>query len=172
MARIPFSVNQIARAVWAYVGGAAGTVVDRAVNTTFWKGSAIATPATAGVPKVAIEAAGDFAQAAADKVWATAARSLTVTSGFSLAAGSYSIRASSMQRGSTASVTSPGDVTISSVTTTRAIEVITGLTQNTTSDSLMSNIPIGFLNSSTTLRFQVNTVNNNLVCYGAVAEYF
>lgn len=52
MARIPFSVNQIARAVWGYIGGAAGTVADRAVNTTFWNGTAVTTPNTAGTPVV------------------------------------------------------------------------------------------------------------------------
>lgn len=46
-------------------------------NVVRWLGTAAATPATAGVPKVAIEAAGDFAQAAADKVWSSATRTLT-----------------------------------------------------------------------------------------------
>lgn len=46
-------------------------------NVARWLNTAAATPATAGVPKVAIEAAGDFAQGAADKVWSTATRTLT-----------------------------------------------------------------------------------------------
>lgn len=52
MSRIPFTVSQIARAIWAYVGGAAGTVADRAVNTTFWNGAAVTAPNTAGTPVV------------------------------------------------------------------------------------------------------------------------
>lgn len=47
------------------------------VNLARWLNTAAAAPATAGVPKVAIEAAGDFAQGAADKVWSTATRTLT-----------------------------------------------------------------------------------------------
>lgn len=56
------------------------------INAVNWRGTALAAPATAGIPKVAIEAAGDLAQAAADKVWATAARSLTDKVGFALSA--------------------------------------------------------------------------------------
>lgn len=52
MARIPFSVNQLARAIWSYIGGAAGTAADRAVNTTFWNGTAVTAPNTAGTPVV------------------------------------------------------------------------------------------------------------------------
>jgi hypothetical protein len=55
-------------------------------NVARWLNTAAATPATAGVPKVAIEAAGDFAQGAADKVWSTAARALTDKVGFALSA--------------------------------------------------------------------------------------
>jgi len=54
------------------------------VNVSHWRGTAAATPTTAGIPKVAIEAAGDFAQAAADKAWVTATRALTDKVGFSL----------------------------------------------------------------------------------------
>lgn len=46
-------------------------------NLMRWLGTAAATPATAGIPRVAIEAAADFAQGAADKVWLTASRTLT-----------------------------------------------------------------------------------------------
>jgi hypothetical protein len=49
----------------------------RYADLRLWLGTAAATPATGGVPKVAIEAAGDFVQAAADKVWASATRTLT-----------------------------------------------------------------------------------------------
>lgn len=65
-------------------GGTAGTFSGGRpeVNATHWRGTALAAPATAGVPKVAIEAAGDFAQVAADKAWASATRTLT---GFSFA---------------------------------------------------------------------------------------
>jgi hypothetical protein len=49
-------------------------------NVTQWNGTNVAVPATAGVPKVAIEAAGDFAQGAADKVWSSATRTLTAFS--------------------------------------------------------------------------------------------
>lgn len=61
--------------------GTAQTITaNQDVNVKQWNGSAVAAPATAGVPKVAIEAAGDFAQAAADKVWSSAARTLTAFS--------------------------------------------------------------------------------------------
>jgi hypothetical protein len=63
------------------LGDAAGRV-----DVGKWLGTAAAAPATAGIPKVAIEAAGDFAQGAADKVWATAARALTDKVGFALSA--------------------------------------------------------------------------------------
>jgi hypothetical protein len=49
-------------------------------NPVAWRGTALAVPATAGIPRVAIEAAADFAQAAADKVWSSAARTLTAFS--------------------------------------------------------------------------------------------
>lgn len=45
-----------------------------------WLGTVVSTPATAGIPRVAIEAAADFAQAAADKVWSSATRTLTAFS--------------------------------------------------------------------------------------------
>jgi hypothetical protein len=47
------------------------------INLARWLNTAAATPTTAGVPKVAVEAAGDFAQGAADKVWSTTTRTLT-----------------------------------------------------------------------------------------------
>jgi hypothetical protein len=59
---------------------------NQSVNVAQWNGTNVAAPATAGIPKVAIEAAGDFAQAAADKAWLTAARALTDKVGFSLSA--------------------------------------------------------------------------------------
>jgi hypothetical protein len=67
--------------------GTAQTITaNQNVNVAQWNGTNVAAPATAGIPKVAIEAAGDFAQAAADKVWSTAARSLTDKIGFALSA--------------------------------------------------------------------------------------
>lgn len=65
-------------------GGAAGTFAGGRpeVNTTHWRGTALAAPTTAGIPRVAIEAAADFAQAAADKAWATAIRILTASTNF------------------------------------------------------------------------------------------
>lgn len=70
-------------------GGSAGTFAGGRpeVNATHWRGTALAAPTTAGVPKVAIEAAGDLAQAAADKVWGTAARVLTAGTNIVLAKG-------------------------------------------------------------------------------------
>lgn len=62
------------------------------INAVNWRGTALAAPATAGIPKVAIEAAGDFAQAAADKVWLTAARTLTAF-GFSVALSAAAVQA-------------------------------------------------------------------------------
>lgn len=56
-------------------------------NVARWLNTAAATPATAGVPKVAIEAAGDLAQAAADKAWATAARTLTAATNITSTGG-------------------------------------------------------------------------------------
>ena len=68
--------------------------------------------------------ASEFAQGAADKVWASASRSVTDKAGFSLSAGSYSIRASSMQHvsGIMGSTTATYfNVTISAVTLARAM---------------------------------------------------
>jgi hypothetical protein len=59
-----------------YLFAAAGTDYMK-VDVAQWLGTNAASPATAGIPKVAIEAAGDFAQGAADKAWSTAARTLT-----------------------------------------------------------------------------------------------
>ncbi len=50
--RIPFSQSSLARFIWNWASGAAGTTADRAVNTTYWNGTTVATPDTAGYPKV------------------------------------------------------------------------------------------------------------------------
>lgn len=73
----------------SHYGGTAGTFAGGRpeVNASHWRGTALAAPATAGVPKVAIEAAGDFAQAAADKAWGTATRRLTDGTNIVLAKG-------------------------------------------------------------------------------------
>lgn len=76
-----------------------------------------------------------FAQAAADKVWATAARAITDKAGFTLTAGSYSIRPSSTQRGTQSVASGTGALTISSVTTTRAQEDYAGDTANTSAST-------------------------------------
>lgn len=52
--RIPFSPNSLARAVWTWLGGAAGTTADRAVNTTYWNSAAVAVPNSPGEPLVDI----------------------------------------------------------------------------------------------------------------------
>lgn len=65
------------RAIDVDATGGVEITANQAVNVAQWNGSAVAAPATAGVPRVAIEQAADFAQAAADKVWSTAARTLT-----------------------------------------------------------------------------------------------
>jgi hypothetical protein len=49
-------------------------------NVTQWNGTNVAVPTTGGIPRVALEQAADFAQAAADKVWLSAARTLTAFS--------------------------------------------------------------------------------------------
>lgn len=53
--------------------------------------------------------------------------------GFSLTAGSYSVRASSTQRGQVSSAATSDTGAISSVTTTRATEIRNGNTSNNTS---------------------------------------
>lgn len=98
-------------------------------NLTHWNGSAVAAPATAGVPKVAIEAAGDFAQGAADKVWSSGTRTLTGSVTVS------TVRASSSQRGIvTLASASSATASVSSVTVTRAHLTFNGWSANNTTD--------------------------------------
>lgn len=121
MVRIP-SLNAIASAIWSLV-----TIANRTVNATnidgaawsthvsgqapadtrSWNGTTVATPATAGVPRVAIEQAADFTQAAADKAWASGTRSLTVYN--AVRSGSYKRYSGSI---SVASGFGPGDKTV------------------------------------------------------------
>ena len=80
--------------------------------------------------------ASEFAQAAADKVWSTTTRAITANNdktGYSLTAGSYVVRASSTQIGSTNSAAASVTATISSVTTTRAMLDKNGQQANNTS---------------------------------------
>jgi hypothetical protein len=83
--------------------GTAQTITaNQNVNVAQWNGTNVAAPATAGVPKVAIEDATSFAQAAADKVWSTAARTLSAF-GFSVTVGTnndktgYALSAAAIQ---------------------------------------------------------------------------
>jgi hypothetical protein len=84
--------------------------------------------------------ASQFTQGAADKVWSTAARTITGgtlttnndKTGYSLTAGSYSIRASSSQRGTVATTAATsGTASISAVTLARIAEGFLGWTVST-----------------------------------------
>lgn len=92
--------------------------LDAQVDVSLWNGTAVATPATAGVPKVAIEAAGDLAQAAADKVWSTTSRTLSAF-GFSVTVGTnndktgYGLSAAAVQAvwdAATSALTTAGSI--------------------------------------------------------------
>lgn len=75
--------------------------------------------------------ASEFAQGAADKVWSTAARALTDKAGFTLTAGSYSIRASGYQRGTIAlGANGSATATITAVTLARAALTMLGQRSN------------------------------------------
>jgi hypothetical protein len=86
------------------MGGSAGTFAGGRpeVNVSHWRGTAAAAPTTAGIPRVAIEAEADFAQAAADKVWSTTTRTLsafgfTVTVGTNNDKTGYSLSSAAIQ---------------------------------------------------------------------------
>lgn len=117
MARIPFSVNQIARAVWAYIGGAAGTTADRAVNATFWSGTAVAAPDTAGYPKVTHKTG----TGTGELLLTSGKVDVNDKTGFSLTAASYVVQ-TSMQRATVqvANGASSGTATPSAVTLAKA----------------------------------------------------
>lgn len=93
--------------------------------------------------------------------------------GYSLTAGSYSIRASSMQRGTTTAANVNADVTISAVTMTRAREGWCGHTQQTTNATVYaSNCGYMQLISTTVIRFTVNTLINNQVAATTLMEVY
>jgi hypothetical protein len=86
------------------MGGSAGTFSAGRpeVNVSHWRGTAAAAPTTAGIPRVAIEAAADFAQVAADKVWSSTTRTLsafgfTVTVGTNNDKTGYSLSSAAIQ---------------------------------------------------------------------------
>ena len=114
------SINTGALTSDAFAAGAltASAIAASAITSAKFASGAIDAAA------IAADAIGasEFAQGAADKLWDTTTRALTDKSGFSLTAGSYSVRASSNQRG-TVTITdtnSSNTATITSVTTTRA----------------------------------------------------
>lgn len=112
------------------------------------------------------------------KLVALANRTVTVTTnndktGYSLTAGSYSIRASSTQRQVTSAASVNADVTFSSVTTTRATEGYACATQNTTNAPTHQTMQQSMqLNTSTTVRFVVATLQNNQQAAATLTEFF
>jgi hypothetical protein len=120
----------------------------------------------------AIDAAA-FAQAAADKPWATATRALTDKVGFTLTAGSYTIRASSSQRGeANISAGTTVDIAVSSVTLTRAFESMNGWNANTSGTSVAQYAIRAMLVSSTVFRGTFLALGNTQYFAGAVKEEF
>lgn len=112
-------------------------------------------------------------QGAADKVWSTATRALTDKVGFSLTAGSYSVRASSSQHGTgTISATATGgSATISSVTTTRAHFAFGGNT-NSTAAIFSDGMAYCRITASTTITATRTGINETLTFGYSVAEYY
>lgn len=189
MARIPFSVHQIARAIWTYLGGAAGTTADRAVNTSFWNGTAVTAPNTAGTPVVDATRWLGTTIAAADTAGypkvtikngsgtgeiALVSGKVDVNdkTGFSLTAGSYVVRASSVSRGLISITVTEGTTNtagISSVTMTRAIEGFTGFDTNTNTVVQATRIALTATNTVTATR---NAAANNAAASFTVFELF
>ena len=106
-------------------------------DVTKWNGTAVTAPDTAGSPKVTLTAGSGTGQILLTAGAVTVGTNNDKT-GYSLTAGSYSVRASSNQRG-TATIANTADaasITISSVTTTRASVVGTsrGGTSTTIAD--------------------------------------
>ena len=92
--------------------------------------------------------------------------------GFSLTAGSYSVRASSTQRGSIAmNNTASNTATISSVTVTRATEDYNGNTINSSSSQNEAFSTIA-LTAATTVTCTRNNGTNSAVPFYVVTEYF
>jgi len=91
--------------------------------------------------------------------------------GYSLTAGSYSIRASSSQHsGQITLTTNPQDFTMSSVTTTRASSYFGGCSTSQTART--DNTAIAWINSSTTVRFFRDATTGNTDAAVEVAEFF
>lgn len=139
MSRIPFSIPSLSRAIWSWIGGAAGTTADRAVNATFWNGSAVAAPDTAGYPKVTVKdgtGTGEI-DLTAGKV------DINDKTGFTLTAGSYAVW-KSVQYG-TYTFTSGGvSVTATlgaSVNTAKAVIIPLGFAINKGSTVGVFNLP-------------------------------
>jgi len=112
-----------------------------------------------------------FAQGAADKVWSTAARSLTDKAGFTLTAGSYSVRASNTQRGTgTITNSTTGTITISSVTTTRAMETYAGASHSATGTANMEDTRIAITAATTITGTRGDNSVSPTTTFGAVVE--
>ena len=91
--------------------------------------------------------------------------------GFSLTAGSYSVRASSTQYGTTGAVTAASNtITISSVTTTRAVVNDNGY--RATADTLSEHATNVTLTNATTVTVVKGGATGNIIATVVVAEYF
>lgn len=114
----------------------------------------------------------------ASAVWnavAVASRTVEVNTktGFSLTAGSYSVRASSTQRGSATMGGTVGtaDITISSVTEARAVAVFAGFyTDNTV--ALNSSFTACSLSAATTVTLIRSGTSNTVIGKAEVFELF
>lgn len=132
-------------------------------DTTHWNGTAVTTPDTAGSPKVTLTAGSGIGQILLTSGAVTVGTNNDKT-GYSLTAGSYSVRASSTQTGTItmASVTT-NTATISSVTTTRATVSHNGL--RTAVDTNQQSFSTMILTNATTVTVtreeQVSTTTVN-----------
>lgn len=110
-----------------------------------------------------------FSQAAADKVWATAVRSLTDKADFSLTAGSYSVRASSTQRATISQIDTQNNqaATIASVTVTRAFLAGTTSGDQTANSSAVLGLAV-LTNATTVTATRLNITGRNDVRFDLV----
>lgn len=120
-------------------------------DVTKWNGTSVATPDTAGYPKVTHKTGSGTGEILLSS-GAVTAGTVNDKTGYSLTAGSYSVRASNSQRGTATTGASTGDVSISAVTTTRATANHAGQNCGAVGDAGYC-LTISQLISTTTVRF-------------------
>ena len=131
-------------------------------NVTQWNGTAVTTPDTAGSPKVTVTAGSGTGQILLTAGAVTVGTNNDKT-GYSLTAGSYSVRASDIQTALIdLSAVSTATATVSSVTTTRSKLLHAGHNVTSGVDHQQSEARFTLTNSTTVTADRASATNRTI----------